>query len=102
MTEMDDKIIKLLEEMRATQQQQAERESKWMQRFIEINQEHLQKQRETYEASQRMYKNSYDAYKKSLRRYLMMMPVRVVFTAGFFGIIALCLLVDVILKIVGK
>jgi len=120
MTEPDEKIMKLLEEIRTTQQQQVERESNWMQRFAEMNQEHLKKERETYAASQqayqeslkkrwetydssqRSYKDVQDTYKKSLRRYIRLMPVGVVVTVVLFGIIALSHLAVVILKIIGK
>ena len=102
MTEDTDRVITLLEEIRDNLREHGEQESKRLQCLVDANQENLRQWKATAEKNASVYRDSQATYRKSQRRYFKLMPVRITLTVIFFGIIALCLLADLILRLIGK
>lgn len=102
MTENTDRVITLLEEIRDNLRQHGEQESKRLQCLVDANQENLRQWKATSEKNSSVYRDSQAIYKRNQHRYFKIMPIRATLTVIFFGIIAFCLLADLILILIGK
>lgn len=102
MTDNTDRVITLLEEIRDNLREHGEQESKRLQCLVDANQENLRQWKATAEKNATVYRDSQATYRESQRRYIKMMPIRVTLTVLFFGIIAFCLLADLIMRFIGK
>ena len=102
MTENTDRVITLLEEIRDNLREHGEQEAKRLQCFVDTNQEYLRQWKTTAENNSSAYRESHSSYKESQRRYLKLMPIRTTLLVLFFGIIAFCLLGDIVLRLIGK
>ena len=92
----EDQIIKLLEEIRDNQIKQAERAIENMEYNKKINEEYTA-QSMKYQESQEMYKQSQEQYQKYRKEFA---KVRMLLTL-FLGIIAVCMVLDLIFRLIG-
>lgn len=102
MTDNTDRVITLLEEIRDNLREHCEQESKRLQCLVDANQENLRQWKATAEKNAISYRDSQAAYRESQRRYFRLMPIRATLTVLFFGIIAFCLLANLIIELTGK
>ena len=102
MTYKIDRVITLLEEIRDNLRVQGEQESKRLQGLVDANQENIRQWQTTSNERLHIYSESQAVYRKAQRRYIKLMPIRITLTVLFFGIIAFCLMADLILELIGK
>lgn len=94
MTESEEQIIKVLEDIRDNLAKQEQRESERI-RIVTTNQELAGANAKQYEDSQRAYRQSQEQYIKELHKPKLVALVLV-------GIIAVCQVVDLILRFLGR
>ena len=104
MSEADDRIIAVLQEMRDILRQQADRVTATLQAFADINRESNLKYQEAQEASRKAYQESQAAYKKQIEnqilRFLESKPWRATVFVLSLAVIAACLVVNVVLRLI--
>ena len=103
MSDTNDRILTVLEEMRDILRQQAERVTATLQAFADINRESNRKYQESLEASHKAYQDSQATYKKRMEnqiaRLLDSRPWRATVFVLSLAVIALCLAINVVLRI---
>lgn len=104
MTESPDPLLATLQEMRDIMQQQSQNVSKALNDFVELHKEHYQKYDERQKESHKAYVESQATYKKKLEKQIEAVLEKKPWLAIVFvislGIIAICLLIDVVLKLI--
>ena len=109
MTEAENQMITLLEEIRDNLVKQAQRETERTDRFVQTNQELTGAIAKQYDDSQRTYReflcektkvneDSHRTYRENLAK----LDAPKVLGLILFAIIALCLLADLVLRYVGR
>jgi len=99
-------ILSVLQEMRDILRSQADRVSTTLQSFVDVNKESNRKYQESQEASQKAYQEAQEAYKRKMERSIEKIMLTPAWRATVFVIsvaaIAVCMVVNLILRITGN
>ena len=103
MSDTNDRILTVLEEMRDILRQQADRVTATLKSFADVNRVSNQKYQESLEASHKAYQDSQATYKKRMEnqitRLLDSRPWRATVFVLSLAVIALSLAINVVLRI---
>jgi hypothetical protein len=104
MSEDNETIIPILQEMRDILRHQADHVANTLQSFADNNRKASQKNLASYESSQKAYQEAQKAYKrkmeKQIEKIMFAPPWRATVFVISFAVIAICMVVSVILKLI--
>jgi len=106
MSEDNNAILSVLQEMRDILRNQADRVTTTLQSFADVNKESNRKYQEAQEASHKSYQEAQEAYKRKMERSIEKIMLTPAWRAAVFvisvAVIAACMVINLILRLAGN